>query len=367
MENFVKPVIAIVGAGPAGLTAGVILQRGGHHFRIFESGSFDTGRAQGGTLDLHQDKGQVALERAGLLASFRAIARHEDQVQRNIDPFSGKEIVDAGRPDDDIDRPEIDRGALRKLLLDALPRETVRWDCRLVAIEAGIKHRHTLLFADGTCFEADVVIGADGAWSCVRPFLSSVIPKYTGITFFEGWIDQPTSEAAGLVGKGSLFAFGGAQAIFAQRNGQGRLCVYAALKRSRNWLADQLSARSAASLIKATYRDWSPNLRNLLDACRDFTARPIHALPADFAWLPHTGVTLIGDAAHLMPPVGLGVNLAMLDAADVANALNQEGDWSSALRKTEILISARASSFMRGATEGFKQWFEDTAVTADGA
>ena len=223
---------------------------------------------------------------------------------------------------------------------------------------------HALLFADGTRVEADVVIGADGAWSRVRPFLSSVVPVYTGITFFEGWIDRPTLEAAGLVGNGSLFAFGGAEAVFAQRNGQGRLCVYAALKRPQDWLASKLSKDSAASLIEAAYQHWAPNLRHLLDACRDFTARPIHALPADFAWLPRTGITLIGDAAHLMPPVGLGVNLAMLDAADVATALNHDVDWPNTLRNTEILMSARARSFMCDATQGFQQWFEDAPEIA---
>lgn len=364
MTNSVKPIIAIVGAGPAGLTAGVILHRGGHQVRIFESDYSSTHRAQGGTLDLHEDKGQVALQHAGLLASFRAIARHEDQMQRSIDSVSGREMANPGRPDDNIDRPEIDRGELRKLLLDALPATAVQWGRQLMTIESGIEHAHALLFTDGTRVEADVVIGADGAWSRVRPFLTSVIPDYTGITFFEGWIDEPTSEAAGLVGNGSLFAFGGAQAIIAQRNGQGRLCVYAALRRSRDWLADRLSAGNAMSLIKAVYQNWAPNLRHLLDSCGEFTARPIYALPPDFAWEPHLGMTLIGDAAHLMPPVGLGVNLAMLDAADLANSLNGCNDWRNAVRNAELLISARSRNLMRDATAGFQQWLAQPHNTA---
>lgn len=359
MFNISKPIIAIVGAGPGGLTAAVILHRAGHAVRVYESDLSDAHRGQGGTLDLHHDKGQIALQRAGLLASFRAIARHDDQIQKSIDPLSGYEVTGPGGPDEGLDRPEIDRGDLRTLLLAALPAHTVRWGKRLATIAQGDNHAHALLFADGTRAEADVVIGADGAWSRVRPVLTDIAPAYTGVTFFEGWIDHPAPEAAELVGRGSLFAFGGAEAIFAQRNSHGRLCVYAALKRPQDWLAGAIATGTSPDPIRACYRHWAPNLRRLLDACAGFTARPIHALPADFSWSPRAGITLIGDAAHLMPPVGLGVNLAMLDASDVAIALCDEADWRTALRNAELHAFGRASGLMRDATEGFQRWFAE--------
>lgn len=358
MTDFSRPAIAIVGAGPAGLTAAVILQRGGHDVRVVESDLSSTHRAQGGSLDLHEDKGQVALACAGLLASFRAIARHEDQAQKNIDPLSGRAVVGGSRPDEALDRPEIDRGVLRKLLLDALKPGVVQWGRRLVTIVPGADAPHALLFADGARMRADIVIGADGAWSRVRTSLTAIAPVYTGITFFEGWIDHPTAGALDLVGRGSLFAFGGAEALFAQRNGEGRLCVYAALKRPRDWLAQDTPAGIASDRIQACYRHWAPNLRELLRACGAFVARPIHALPADVAWTPRTGMTLIGDAAHLMPPIGLGVNLAMLDAADLATALCRDTDWRRALRTAEAQVVARARAVMQDATEGFQQWFD---------
>ena len=135
MSISIKPKIAIVGGGPAGLTAAVILHRGGHRVCVYEGELSTAHRAQGGTLDLHEDKGQIALKRAGLLDAFRAIARHEDQDERDVDPISGRAIAGTSRPDEHLDRPEIDRGVLRNLLLDALPADVVRWGSRLTHID----------------------------------------------------------------------------------------------------------------------------------------------------------------------------------------------------------------------------------------
>jgi 2-polyprenyl-6-methoxyphenol hydroxylase-like FAD-dependent oxidoreductase len=195
--------------------------------------------------------------------------------------------------------------------------------------------------------------------------LSACQPVYTGITFFEGWIEQPAAEIAELVGHGSLFCFGGEQALFAQRNGGGRICVYAALKRAPEWLDARVQRHGAEGLLEATYEKWAPNLRHLLHACSNFARRPIYSLPANFGWTPREGVTLIGDAAHLMPPVGVGVNLAMLDASDVATALCASSDWTRALRQAETIVQERAAAMMPEAISGFQGWFTEAFPMQD--
>ncbi len=349
--------IVIVGGGPGGLTAAIILHRQGHQVRVYEADPSADHRKQGGTLDLHADSGQLALHRAGLLDSFRAIARHEDQNSTDIDPVTGQVEQTPPHPEEDMDRPEIDRGLLRQLLLGALPPGCVVWDARLDHVEIGMQGRHTLVFQSGPRVEADVVIGADGAWSRVRKALTPVAPFYTGVTFLEGWIETPTPAQTDLVGHGSLFSFGGPEAVFAQRNGEGRICVYAAVQRPQEWLKTQLAQMPAPELARHIYQGWAANLRSLLDGCAAFIERPIYSLPADFGWQAHPGITLIGDAAHLMPPLGVGVNLAMLDAADLAVAIGDGSDWQEALRQSEIRIRDRAQSHMREIIPGFTEWF----------
>jgi len=209
------PRIAIIGGGPAGLTAAVILHQHGYFVRVYETDASRAHRAQGGTLDLHEDKGQLALLRAGLLEEFKAIARYEDQESRNVDPFTGEVQEEEPQEDEALDRPEIDRGVLRDLLLSALPDEVLAWDHRLERVGASEDGCHALSFSNKQEVLADIVIGADGAWSRARTALTRTLPFYTGVTFLEDWIETPTQSQSDLVGRGTLFCFGGPEAIFA--------------------------------------------------------------------------------------------------------------------------------------------------------
>ena len=58
--------VAVVGAGPAGLTLARLLQIRGFSVRIFERDASPIARRQGGSLDLRPDSGQRAIRDAGL-------------------------------------------------------------------------------------------------------------------------------------------------------------------------------------------------------------------------------------------------------------------------------------------------------------
>ena len=338
--------IAIVGGGPAGLTLARILQVNGIAAAVLEAEASPLVRSQGGTLDLHPGSGQMALRQAGLDTEFRAIARYEDQGMRFCDKTG--QIV--SQKDEGGDRPEVDRAALRQMLLDSLEPGTVNWGHRVCALHPLADGRYEIVCETGGCGPFDLVVGADGAWSRVRPLVSPTTPVYSGVTFVIISIDDVDAQhpdIATLVGHGSMFALGDNKALLAQRNANGRVGVYAALRVDEGWAAsgelDLSSPAATRRCLLARFPDWSPRLLTLIESCSDFMLpKPIHALPVGERWPNRPGVTLIGDAAHLMSPFsGMGVNLAMSDAADLARAVTS-ADWLSAVAAHEQVMFDRA-------------------------
>jgi 2-polyprenyl-6-methoxyphenol hydroxylase-like FAD-dependent oxidoreductase len=116
--------IAIIGAGPGGLTLARILQLKGVEVKIYEREASIDVRSQGGTLDLHMESGQYALKTANLFDKFQALCRPEGQDTRIVDK-SGKVHYEEVSNENNYGRPEIDRGDLRQLLLESLKANTI--------------------------------------------------------------------------------------------------------------------------------------------------------------------------------------------------------------------------------------------------
>lgn len=352
--------VAIIGGGPGGLMLARLLQRRGIAVTVFERDAHAEDRPQGGSLDLHADTGQRALRLAGLEEPFLAEARPEDQGDRLYDS-AGALLFDRDGIGDD--RPEIDRTALRRILLDSLLPGTLRWGSRVSAIIAGTAGRHEVVVADAA--EAfDIVIGADGAWSRVRPLLSAAMPAYEGVTLVELGFDaarHPGVDA--LVGGGKMFAVGDDHALIAQRNGRGHIRGYAA-QRLPEAAARDLAAAMPEQLrtaLLAAFSGWAPSLRQLIERGELIAVRPLHALPIGHHWPSRQGLTLLGDAAHLMSPFGgEGVNLALADAADLAEALASGEGWPAVARH-EAAMAARAATAAAGAAAGLR-----TAISPNG-
>ncbi|MEU8399761.1 NAD(P)/FAD-dependent oxidoreductase [Nonomuraea sp. NPDC048892] len=385
--------IAIVGAGPGGLTCARILQKHGIPVTVYDRDPHPRARDQGGTLDLHADDGQIALREAGLIEDFFRLARPEGQEMRRLDP-AGR-IVRRHLPDEgELSRPEIDRGVLRKLLLDSLEPGTVRWGHALEVVSGpaeslvggpdggsgrgsvggsggGAEGGPRLLrFRGGTVVEADLVIGADGAFSRVRPAVSAAVPRYIGAGFLEAWfhdVENAHPDLAALVGQGGALAADGDRALFAQRNGGDHIRVYIVQRLPQDWIAASgLDAGDTAG-IRARLLDgfsgWSPSmLRMITDNDGPYVDRPLFALAAPHAWEHNPAVTLLGDAAHLMPPLGVGANLAVLDACELALALAGSATVGDAVRtyeKTMLSRAADAARFLEGGIEGLLEREED--------
>ena len=341
--------VTIVGAGLGGLTLARVLHVHGIPATVYEAEPSAEARTQGGQLDMHEHNGQVALAAAGLTAEFRAIIHEGGQATRALDS-QGKVLFE--EPDDGTGgRPEVLRGDLRRILLDALPAGTVQWNHKVTSARSLGDGRHEVTFANGTAVTTGLLVGADGAWSKVRPLLSAAKPEYVGAVFIETYLhdaDERHAATAEAVGGGAMFALTPGQGITAHREAGDILHTYVQLLRPAEWVAsiDFTDAAAAAARVAAEFDGWAPELTALITGGETAPVpRMIYTLPDGHQWDRVPGVTLLGDAAHLMPPAGEGANLAMLDGAELGQAIAAHpGDLEAALTAYEAALFPRGDA-----------------------
>jgi 2-polyprenyl-6-methoxyphenol hydroxylase-like FAD-dependent oxidoreductase len=346
--------IAIVGGGPGGLTLARLLQLKGASVKVYERDFNKDVRVQGATLDLHEESGLEALRRAGLIDAFYANYRPEAGKLRLLDKHLNIKLDTHAEEEDNEDRPEIDRGPLRTILLESLEPNTVVWDSQFVSMteyNGGWK----LLFKNGTTAEADIVIASDGANSRVRPYITSIQPVYSGITVVEGTIydgEKHAPKLHALVKGGKIFAFGDDQSLILSTKGDGTLSFYTGCKVDESWVTesgiDFKDQQQVAAWFKKDFGSWDPAWQELVESeALSVVPRPQYHFPLNQEWTALPNLTMIGDAAHRMPPyAGEGVNMTMQDSFELAECLTSETyfDIQSAIAAFEKQMCARASA-----------------------
>lgn len=359
--------VAIIGGGPGGLTLARLLQLQNVAVTVYERDLNKNARVQGSTLDLHETSGLAAIRKANLLAEFKNnFLPQADKTVITDDQatvfFSDHETNREENFGDAHYRPEIDRGALRKILLESLEAETVVWDSQFLSMEPH-NEGWLLNFKNGQAAYADIVIASDGANSKIRPYLTDTKALYSGITMLEGNIAESkktTPNIAALVKGGKIMAFGNTKNILLGQKGNDNLGFYASFKTDEKWAStnglDYSNIPEVTEWFKNQYPEWSSIWQELFEnASSPFIPRPIYYMPLDQNWKTLPNLTMIGDAAHVMPPfAGEGANMAMLDALELSEYLT-----SSDFKTLEDAISSFETKMRQRASEATQESLEN--------
>jgi 2-polyprenyl-6-methoxyphenol hydroxylase-like FAD-dependent oxidoreductase len=370
--------IAIIGGGPGGLTLARLLQLKGANVKVYERDVNKDIRVQGGALDLHTESGLAALTKAGLMDAFKTHYRPGAELVRVVDnqaKIHSDQHIDAPVYEfgDKNHRPEIDRGPLRDILMASLQPNTIIWDSKFQKMEK-MDSGWKIFFEKGNSTYADIVIGADGANSKVRPYLTDIKPIWSGITMIEGSIKDSAKTAPKihkLLRGGKIFAFGNDKTLIVSSKGDGSFGFATGCKTDENWVKnsgiDFTDNKQVLAWFKKEYAEWSPVWYELFENEETlFIPRPQYCMPLDLKWTAQSNLTLLGDAAHWMPPfAGEGVNMAMLDALQLSEALTNPpfSDTKTAIAKYEKQMFKRFAVIGQGTMFNTKWMHAPNALT----
>ena len=377
--------IAILGAGPAGLTFASLLTASHHafDFTIFETrGKPDPTSVNipSGSLDLQEGFGLEAIKACGLYDRFPRFQSECTEQTKICDKHGAVHLDNVGEG-----RPEIERNPLSQLLLSSIAAERIRWNTKVLRVKpVSGSSKNTVESTAGSSTDSmsetyDLIVGADGAWSRARAAIPSAPhPIYSSVCCVT--LDTPNLASMDpkldtAIGGGTFAVCGDGKVILSQRGVNRSARIYLFLhskcraeikKEIQSSTHDEkygpdpaLGPDKLLSALPTNHKDlqdylltnsdmfptWSDEVRRLItigceaappDAKVD--ARPLYMLPLDpFPHSHQKGIALVGDSAHLMTPfAGKGVNTAMADSHSLAQHLEQLVSSSSSSSSSTI-------------------------------
>lgn len=412
--SFAQPRIAVIGAGPAGLALGSLLHSHNVHFTIYDLRSRPTEAdlsEPSAMLDLHDESGLAVIRACGLYEKFRNYTSDCEESMMIMNGAGELLHEDKGGPPGppgEDGRPEIARNNITRLFLSIFPEQgsAIRYGHKLLsATKDDSTDEVTLEFqADGKTFTEtfDFVVGADGAWSRIRPLVSPIKPDATDFSYLQLYVPQITAKHPAIaerVGRGTMMAMANQQIVTTQRGTQDAMQMYAFVNvaKAGQEAVDGLNGLSILEQKKRLLEDdklyggFGEPLKEIVRVAFDeehaskaasgrlLELRSLVMLPIGHSWEHKPGVTIIGDAAHVMTPfAGEGVNLAMRDALDLSKVLvegykqqqeQQQKDQAAFRTALSPLVRDFEKTMCERATEFAQESYDNmkTQMAEDGA
>jgi FAD-dependent urate hydroxylase len=319
--------ILVVGAGVSGISVARGLLRDGHDVAVFDQRPNVT--VGGGAVTIWSN-GATVLQQLGV------------DMDGAGQPLSSVRVTTStGRPLATMDLDAmvnrlgapvrmVPRRILLERLLNGFPADRVRCNSRAVSA-VSTRDGVRVDFADGSSAHGDVLIGADGLHSVVREFVGGQPAEPTGWCSWQGLVSLPhianphvATMMIGEHGNLGMWPAGGS-----------RLQWWFDLR----WSPDFVRPQRPIEMIRSHFSGWSDIVDEVLATLTDDDLAP-SPFPHFRHPIPRAGagrLTLLGDAAHTMPPtLAQGTNQALLDTMVLRKALSDspkgDGDIAGALR-----------------------------------
>ncbi len=344
-----RPSVAIVGGGIGGLFAANALVARGLRVAVYEQAPA-IGEVGAG---LYMTPNSVRhLQRIGLgpaVEKWGALVGHDSRYFRHDGtPIAPVQVTDSSGRNATFG---MHRADLVEMLATALPQGIVHTGHRCTGFDQN-DDLARLSFANGASVEADVVIGADGIHSALRPYVfASSEPVFSGSVAYRGLVahervpDWPTDRWQMWLGQGRHFL------AFPLR--AGKLINYVGFVPTDEQMKESWSAPGDPEVLRQAFAGWDPRIHQLLSEVHMTFRWALYDREPLPVWTRHR-LSLLGDAAHpMLPHLGQGANQSIEDGMALATILScsDRASAPSALLAYERLRRERVAQVQRGARE----------------
>ena len=329
--------VAVVGGGIGGLVLGLALRERGIGFDIYEQaeGLREVGAAvalsANGTRELRRLGVGELVESVSVVPSALVIRRGDTGRVIADHPIGRDGTYEAtfGAP-----YYGVHRVALLEALAGRLGRDGIHLGRRCVGVEERGSGAE-LHFADGSSAAADVIVGADGVHSVIRPHVTGAVrATFSGTVGYRGLV--PVEDMPSLPDPTPLqFWAGPGRHLLHYSISGGKTINFLAVVRVPEWTSDTWMEQCAVTDAVDAFTGWHPAVTEMVGAPRSGARWALHDIEPLDRW--HSDrVVLMGDAAHAMVPhQGQGANQTIEDAVALADCLAADGPIPALRRYAE--------------------------------